>query len=418
MNSVAKEQSSWQRISEVGHAWAIPLILFVLPLHKHIVPPVIVAVFLFHCFFSRKKDIMANLRTYRWLALPVLFFLAHVVGMIHTENVEVGWFKVQVKLSFLLFPVLMILRPQVNRAFLVRCMKAFILGCIATIAASLVVSGIDYLETKSLSAFTYVNATYFIHTSYLAMYLNLCLLMLVYSIVRSNLLGWSRWILAAISALFIFYIMLLVSKTGLLMLGLTFMAVIALSVVRSARPWAAVMIFVLFTGLIIGAYYSFDFIRLRVDNFIWYFEREDWLDNSSMAVRAWTWVTGWELLQSSFWIGYGTGDVQAMLTEGYTARDLQYHLDYNLNAHNQFLETGLAMGIVVPVCMILGGLALTLRWLKRRMWFGAGFLLMVGINFITESMLETQAGNVFIGLFLALFIAISAAYKPDANATS
>lgn len=404
--------SAWNRIGVIGHQWAIPVLLFLMPLHKHVLPPFIVASFLFHCLFAKRKDITLNLSRYKMLALPVLLFIAYVVGMIYTENTSTGWFKVEVKLSFLIFPIMMILRPGVNRVFMVRCVKALILGSCATIGISLGMAFDDYLVTKDLASFTYVNASFFVHTSYLAMYLNFSLLVLIYSVVRSNLLGWNRWVIGLIAISFILYIMLLVSKTGLITLCFTFIVVLGLSLFRSARPKAAVLILVLFVVLVIGSYYSLDFVKLRVDELVWYFRRGDWLDNSSMAVRAWTWSSAWEMLKESMWLGYGTGDVQDTLSIAYGRHELtKLHLEHNLNAHNQFLESALALGIMIPIGMIISGMALTIRWLRNKMWFGAGFLLLVGINFTTESMLEAQAGNVFIGLFLALFIAIAGTYQ-------
>jgi O-antigen ligase len=74
-------------------------------------------------------------------------------------------------------------------------------------------------------------------------------------------------------------------------------------------------------------------------------------------------------------------------------------LEHKLNSHNQFLNTSVALGLTGLICLLLClGLPvlLTLKNINLLLW---GFCVLSGLNFLFESMLETQAGVMFFAFF-------------------
>ena len=74
-----------------------------------------------------------------------------------------------------------------------------------------------------------------------------------------------------------------------------------------------------------------------------------------------------------------------------------------LNCHNQFFETFLAIGFIGY--LFLAAYFITGLYLgyKRKSFLYFVFTLICGAHFMVESMLETQAGVVFFAFFNSLF---------------
>jgi O-antigen ligase len=122
---------------------------------------------------------------------------------------------------------------------------------------------------------------------------------------------------------------------------------------------------------------------------------------SSTTARSRIWPLAVDLIKKQP-LGYGTGAEKATLKQAYLKNGMTDAYEKELNAHNQFLQTALAVGL--PGLLLL--MALLVRFLavgyiyNEWLLFGFGFITMV--NFITESMLETQAGVVFFAFFYTL----------------
>ena len=119
-------------------------------------------------------------------------------------------------------------------------------------------------------------------------------------------------------------------------------------------------------------------------------------------------VTAVKTIAGSPLIGYGVGDYDTVLSkrlgiEGYPSLEEQ-----QLNAHNQYTETALAIGII--------GLAAMLWWLvmplcvawrrKKGFWPVLVLTFIVMFCFLFESMLERQMGMQFVSLIYALMVLI------------
>jgi O-antigen ligase len=119
--------------------------------------------------------------------------------------------------------------------------------------------------------------------------------------------------------------------------------------------------------------------------------------DGSMA-RILVWQTAIEIIKKHPLTGVGTGDVEPELMKLYAQKNIQIAMDESLNAHNQFLQTFLALGIIgflvlVAVLIIPGIFAF-----RHSQLLYVLFLVMFALNLLVESMLERQAGVVFYGL--------------------
>lgn len=104
-------------------------------------------------------------------------------------------------------------------------------------------------------------------------------------------------------------------------------------------------------------------------------------------------------------LGYGTGDTKDVLTKMHS--DEQIGFKRYLNAHNQFLQTTVAIGVLGLVCLVAVFVCFALRLCNKN-----GYVLLSGIAIIalfmmTESVLERQAGVHFCSFAFCWFYAIT-----------
>ena len=124
----------------------------------------------------------------------------------------------------------------------------------------------------------------------------------------------------------------------------------------------------------------------------------------STTARLFVWPVAVELIQENFFLGVGTGDVKDQLVKKYEAKNLEGPVKYRLNAHNQYLQSFVALGLLgftsLAACLLM---ALFSSWKRSNLVYTA-FLLIIIVNCLTESILEVQAGVVFYAFFNSLFM--------------
>jgi O-antigen ligase len=123
--------------------------------------------------------------------------------------------------------------------------------------------------------------------------------------------------------------------------------------------------------------------------------------HSSSELRLVTWKTSWNLLlQHPF--GVGTGNSTPSMVAAYKDQGEEYAAFRELNAHNQFLQTGVELGWpgILMLCIFLGsGLWYSYRHKQTVIVL---FYILLGMNFLFESFLEVQAGIIFTAFIVWL----------------
>ena len=119
----------------------------------------------------------------------------------------------------------------------------------------------------------------------------------------------------------------------------------------------------------------------------------------STGIRMEIWKAAFHLIREHPIAGSGTGDVKDALMEQYRERNLVPVYSKKLNAHNQYIQTFVALGL--PGFLILVAMLVTpfFSAFRRKEYLYISFLMIFGFSILFESMLETQAGVVFYAMF-------------------
>jgi O-antigen ligase len=116
---------------------------------------------------------------------------------------------------------------------------------------------------------------------------------------------------------------------------------------------------------------------------------------SSFGVRLSMWKSSKTLVFDHFFFGVGTGDVNDELQKQFASDGIKRAVRDNLNLHNQFLQTQVAVGVFGSLSLVVMLVLPLWPSIRRGRFFYPLFFVVLGINFLTESVLKTQAGVVF-----------------------
>ncbi|MCX6306032.1 MAG: O-antigen ligase family protein [Bacteroidetes bacterium] len=383
-------------------------IAFTIPVYGRLIPLLILVLGItwlvrgryvqnFRLIFKEKK---------RFLVFSLSFiYLFYLVGMLWTDNLEYGWFDLEVKFSLLLFPLIFSMSglPLVSKQETATIFKFFIAGCIA---GSLLLVGHAFYCSAVLhlpDSFYYSKLAWASHPSYYSMYLAFAASnMLYFLLIRRETIKKTETA-AYVTALVFFTVMivLLSSKAGLLIWGavITFYTFLLLVIVKNRLK--GVLFFSIALVLLLLALQLFPNVANRVSQAKRDVSSADTVGNSkrSTGERIMIWNASLGVVRDNFFFGAGTGDVKDKLMEGYAQTNSLAVLKEHRNAHNQFVQTWIALGVLG--FLLFASMLVIPAIISCRMRFYPyfAFLFIMAISLFFESMFETQAGVVFFAFF-------------------
>ena len=127
-------------------------------------------------------------------------------------------------------------------------------------------------------------------------------------------------------------------------------------------------------------------------------------DSESTAVRILIWKESIQIINNHFWLGTSSADVNHYLLNSYEANGLTGALAKKLNSHNQFLQTFIGTGIIGFLLLLMMTLYCVVYSFIKKNYILALFGILISLNFMVESMLQTQAGFTFFTFFLCLLL--------------
>ncbi|HKL07779.1 MAG TPA: O-antigen ligase family protein [Bacteroidales bacterium] len=405
------------------------LVAFFMPITKDFLP-LLMFLWVISGLLTIRK-IRFNYSKLQWLLLfmPGIFYLIHVMGMIHTSDLQNGWFDLEVKLSFLFAPVvLLFLTDKVKRNFGL-IVKAFVLGNIIALAIYLFYAldqSIIYNEAGKLvfepayliskqnmsffelinqrySHFSYSSFSFIHHPSYFSMYVLFTICIIVYFFRRyKNRISVSAILVFSVVLIFLsIMIWFLGSRAGYLALIVLFLGFIILYMLKSQRYLLSLGLVI--TGFLVLIVFMNPRLKKNIHEIITQVENQHELTTES-DIRLWLWKSGVEVFQENYLWGVGIGDINNEMIEKYRQYNLSVALRKNYNLHNQYLESALGLGVGGLLILFLWFLLLLIYAINTKDFLLFFFTLIVYINFMFESMLNSIAGVSFFTFFYVLLI--------------
>lgn len=123
------------------------------------------------------------------------------------------------------------------------------------------------------------------------------------------------------------------------------------------------------------------------------------------------WKSSLELFKSNVLLGVGTGDVKDELLNKYDEKGMTFAKSFRLNAHNQYLQTAVALGLVGLISLLIMFIIPIIYSVKNKNYLYLCFLILVGFSIIVESMFENQAGVLFFTFFNSILFLLTEKLK-------
>jgi len=336
-----------------------------------------------------------------------LFYVAHFVGVFYSANVHEAKLVIERKLSLIAFPIILFSAPRLTAKQTRTVLITFVLSCLLVCVACLLMAATMYASTPDVNFLSYhaLSNNVGMHAAYLSLYLCFCigvLLYVYYSEAKAFSAVKKMLYTLALTVLFVM-VMMLSSRLQILMLivGISIYLVYRLGLNKNIYKLISgtVLMVILLFGLIL----AFPKNRERFKEAISYNQEyslsKKW---GEKQMRHLIWKSSMELIGEKPLIGFGTGDAQDKLQEVYKRNEyisLTYFKKTRFNAHNQFLETTIALGIIGLSILLLGiGLAIK-NALRNKNYLYIIFVSAFFISCLTESMLERQNGVIFFAFF-------------------
>lgn len=389
--------------------FSLLLLIFMLPIYRQLTSLLIalLAVLTFIKFLYYPKT--------KWtrpffLFLFILPYLLIVPGYFFSENKTESLFDITVKLSIFILPLFLSFSPMIwNDARRIKwAIYAFISGCVIGTIICLVHAAYMFVKTDYwYYVFYYVNLSILYHPSYYAMILNFAIALLLFVTIckRYQISKRERTGIAIIIFYFLVFIILLNSKAGIISTGITFLIFVFYIIFSRKRAILGISLLAGLAALISLLVILIPSSTSRFTEALNAMGKIKHTDKSTIdgsSERLFIWKYAYELSLQHPLTGFGNGDAKNKLVEVYKKEGLVNAYNQKLNAHNQFLQITIAAGFPGLLSFLL---ALFLPFFlpkNKNVILYYTFIILIIINFLVESMLETQSGVVFYSVFNAV----------------
>lgn len=352
--------------------------------------------------FNRLTDI---------IPLSAIFWIG-LLGMMYTTDTAEGWFRLQQKVLLWIMPMIY-LTANVDRARLGReALSMFVIGITAAALYCVAAAAVLAMQTRD-SGYFFSHAlarNMDVYPYILAICSLLCQVILLEThSTGEGIQGWlhdgpMRRVLIGFHVIFLF----LLSVQQVLLIWLLFIGLMILRRVQK-KINRLLLIGTLVATTAIGVYWiqplNEKFNALFLDQSTILLDQdstvlEDW---NGISLRKAIWSCAWDIVKENPWLGVGTGDGQEALQKSYANRKFYLAALYNrYNAHNQYIQVLICNGIV-GVLLWLGSLVWTLYRYRHNALFVVAFGC-ICLSMLTESMLETNKGNLLMAIVLSIFL--------------
>lgn len=353
-------------------------------------------------------------------AVPAFFFfigiyLIPIIGFFFSYDKIRALNTFDCYLWFLTVPLVLFTQPA--ELFTTRRIRAVLhLFAISTILHAcilLVVATYHLITTGDSSSFYYIKLSFLRHPSYVAMYSTFTFFLLLYFIHHyKKHLSKTLTAVVVISLILLgILIVFLQSKAGLLVFALLALvwAVYLIWHAQHRLLWS-IGVLIVATGSVLLVMKTDILPVNRIQETVTQVKhhKSNPYGRGSSQIRLTVWKSALEIIKKNLPWGVGTGDATDELNLNAMHQNYTNLIGHHFNAHNQYLQTLLMVGIPGMILLLLYcfyPLYFSLR--KRSILYGS-FAVILIFNILVESMFEIRAGVDFFAIFNVLLWMLAA----------
>lgn len=407
--------------------WLMGIAVFFLPFEQlqfiSIICWILLAVWWF--FNKSYKEIIPQIKKTPLILLFSGFYIYHVIGMCWSSNMVYGLNDLQTKMSLFFFPIIICTVPLDKNSYRF-VSNGFIAGCFAAIIGCLSLAFHDYHISNDISAFYYVRFSHFIHATYFTMYLNLASLLISKKLLEEwDSVSAKRYFYLGLLLLFLLNTMLLSSRTASVVSFISipvFLLISGKSTLKKTSSFVLPLIVLLFIGITYPGtlHYNNRYQQVEAEVNKIETDKSQQTNSASQSIlptaegssfnsttsRMLLWTYSFNVIKNHPLVGVGTGNLRIELNKEYLRNGWQYGVEKEYSSHNQYLHTGVILGVIGIAILLLSLMLPFFQSVKSKDWLYAGFLFIIIFNNITEDTMEIQKGILFYGFFNSYFLVL------------
>lgn len=399
----------WENWSIADYLLAILLLTFTL---QNKLMPILMVLLGITLFFQRKeiktlRSIIDVRSPFMWF---VVFYLTHFLGLMNTTNMDFAMADVGMKASFLILPIVLLwVKSSISLKQVVDLLiGGLVLTCLVYYSYAIFRS-IYNPEDNHWAYFTESYLSLTMHRSYFATYCAFGAILCLHRLFTTK-----KIVYAMLMGLLSLTVLLTFSKAGIIILGLLLVISLVYFSVKY-YGWMKAVITALLMFIFIGiGIISSPTLKTRFSKMLEATTSVSTKNNPSVessAARVIMWSTSIDLMAENVLIGVGTGDVSDALDERNFELGNTGVAEKSLNSHNQFLNSGVQLGLFGLIPLVLIFVTSYVQALRNSSFALSVLTTVFVLTMLFESFLETQAGIIPVA-FLVLLLALKSKSSP------
>ena len=371
-----------------ANLYVLHVLVLLISFQEQFIPLALVAFLMLNLFSVNWSDRVYYFKKRKsFIFAFTAFYAVSLFGMLYTVNVAEGLFDLEVKMSILFVPLFFLTSNIINKYTVFGLLKTYIFGVTLSLLVQFIIAGLNFQDTGNTDVFFYKLLSFFHHPSYFSMYTNFAIASLLVLIFhyrdRPQLRHFSLLVFLVVG------IYQLSSRSGMLTLIILLLYAFVYIIFPQLK-WKK-MLYALFASVLISVA-----ILYPVSKYTQAVRLVDVSTNkSSSGVRVAMWKSTIPIIKANPILGVGTGDVNRTLQQQFAKERILRAVRDNLNAHNQFIQTQVAQGLLGTLSLLLAILYPLWISVKKGKLFYPLFAVILLLSFLTEAVLNTQAGVIY-----------------------
>ena len=390
------------------------LLFFIVPLGIVDLTNALLIIFLVHSVVVLKKEdwFSAFKSSAFWLVGG--FYILHVLNLFHAQDMAEGGRQLEIKAPFFLAALLVVANKRLYKKNIKqKALNLFVYGTISISLVALIYSAISALQEgawyyinesgNNVLFFTYSELAYpFMHPGYFATFVGFSIFISLDRLF--NLKGKNRIKEVIMFGFLFIMIMLLQGRINILALfavfGLGGVFYAAKHKMYKLLAIPALAVIALVAVFVFGSTKS-DNRFLQLPDFSYDITGEEF---NSATYRLAEWTCAADVIAENFWFGTGVGDNRKALLDAYEVRGFKKGIEYKFIAHNQYIETMIATGVVGLAYLLFMLFAYGRLALKSQDYVTLATLVFLAFCMLTESMFERAWAITLFAVFFPFMV--------------
>ena len=352
----------------------------------------------------QRPQIRPNTLFYSFIVVYLLF----IIGSFYSDNTAQAFIELEQKLSLLIWPIVLFALPQLSSESKTRVINGFIIGCVVAVSYRIGRAFWFYDIQNLLFSTPFSRQLFNSHPTFAAIYSAFAFFLLVdkvffYKKNKPNI--WTKHRIITGFCLFLLYSSLFfyASRMAIITFTIVLILVTIVSFYKKKRLIKGLLLVGVEIVLVLGSIQAVSWLAptAQTKRGATTAKRFERLQRKNPRVEIWT--SAWMAFQAKPVLGTGTGDVKDDLLEQYQIQHFKHGLRHKFDAHNQYIEIALAIGLI-GLLFFLGSLLLPFCLaFQQKEYVYLIFLLLFMLSCLTENLIENQEGVLFYSFFNSFF---------------